>query len=64
MDTKNLQLDNPINDISLQLGLLLGYLDKQYNINDSYIDQKVSFIQEDINKILNEILKKIIMLIL
>ena len=57
MDNKDLRMTNPINDVSLQLGLLLGYLDK-HNINDAYIDQKICYIQEDITKILNEILKK------
>ena len=58
MDNKDLRMTNPINDVSFQLGLLIGYLDKQYNINDTYIDQKICYIQEDITKILNEILKK------
>ena len=53
MDHEDLRLTNPINDVSFQLRLLLGYPDKQYNIHDAYIDQKICYIQKDINKTLN-----------
>ena len=52
----DLRFEEPINDISFQLGLLIGYLNKKYSISDSYIDSKVINIQEDVNKIMKGIL--------